>query len=650
MKLARRGYRAWSALALSLACGGDAGPSAAARRDAPVGPMHPAVASHLDERVSIPVLILMRVQERPVDKSELAPGAEIGALANRAAEERLRVEREALRLFAASPAVSASPRAVSVNGAFVAATLPPDVVRGLAEDPSVAFIGLHPDTLAREAFSDSTSAAPELPVALGATGTDAVHRQGHRGAGVKVAVLELGGLIVPETCFDVEVQDPNVLSDPVANAHASRTLALVRNRWTPGGDCSGAWTGYAPEAHTLLANGCVGSGKAWDVVCQYSWAQERGANVVSMSGSGPLSEAMEYGLPSTTDLYFDYWALRFPFPSFFVAAGNASAMVAAGRGQNFLNVGDILHDGNADPCDDKVVGQSSFDNPPGSDHELPRLAAPGTSHTVLGDKHYGTSAATPVVASIAAVLMGQQNHLRWWGEGVRAILLASANYQGADGADWNPGEPPDGSDGTGQVNAMLASQIAAVLETGDTPRPRAHAVGKLVAADFDEAAGSGSRVLSRRWRVRVESGDRVRVALAWNARTGFDPSGALAGATPDNLDLLVQDPNGAVMGSSRSLDGSYEFVEFGPSPPGDYSIVIEASPALDAGFWSYFGLAWTTHDLTCSSAPAAPGGSALAPQLRLDCGLLARPASSSSPRRDEWPSLSSPLAGCGRSL
>ena len=131
------------------------------------------------------------------------------------------------------------------------------------------------------------------------------------------------------------------------------------------------------------------------------------------------------------------------------SAGNqaSSEAFASGKGYNFFGVANVLNDGDCNRCNDVISPSSSWKNPtsPHSDREVPEIAAPGSRHALLGSSFGGTSCATPVAASIAAVLMSHNPSLKIWPEAIRAILLATANYQLADGANWS--KSLDGKDG-----------------------------------------------------------------------------------------------------------------------------------------------------------------------------------------------------------
>ena len=221
------------------------------------------------------------------------------------------------------------------------------------------------------------------------------------------------------------------------------------------------------------------------------------------------------GALNSRDVFFDYWVKRWPYPSVFTSAGNeADDAFSSGKGFNFMGVGNVVNEDDGDRCDDVIATSSSWKNPtsPHNDHEVPAVAAPGSRHALLGSSFGGTSCATPVTASIAALSMSRNGRLKIWPEGIRAILLATANYQDADDNDYS--RTRDGRDGTGMINSLYAMWTAGRRESGGTPQFRAHDYGLARTNDFRRG------YFARSWRISVPTTQsRVRVALAWNSRT-----------------------------------------------------------------------------------------------------------------------------------
>jgi hypothetical protein len=457
----------------------------------------------------------------------------------------------------------------------VRAQLPIRALRELSRHDRIAFIGLAGE---KEILDVDY---PTIPESLPTTRVDDVHASGFRGAGVRIAVLESGGLWRPAACFNIGATQ---VSGSAASDHMTKSIGIIGNRYEDGG-CRGPWQGYAPDATVLVANGS-------DYQDRYEWARERGVNVVTMSWHFPSEE--NDGDLHSRDVYFDYWVKRWPYPTVFTSAGNeADDAFASGKGYNFLGVGNVLNDGDGDRCNDEISSTSSWENPtsPHGDHEVPAIAAPGSRHELLGSSFGGTSCATPVSAAIAALLMNRNASLRIWPEAIRAILLATANYQRADDADYS--KYADGKDGTGMVNAYYGMLAAGSRESGTTPRFRAHDYGLMTADDFERG------MFEKEWRVQTFTArSRIRVALAWNSRVLAIFGWPLASVLDADLDLWVYDPDGYLVATSTSWDNSWEFVEFTPRKTGAYTIRVRGYTVPD-DFSSWYGVAWTTHYDLC---------------------------------------------------
>ena len=203
-----------------------------------------------------------------------------------------------------------------------------------------------------------------------------------------------------------------------------------------------------------------------------------------------------------------------------------------------------------------------------------------------------SSCATPVAASIAALLMSVSSSLKIWPEAIRAILLATANYQDADGADWS--KYADGADGTGLINARYAQWTAEKREREPEAQYRAHDYGTMWASDFD------GLYFNKTWKAKaITTNSRIRVAFTWNSKTTSSDGEPTSSVLDADLDLKVYDPDGYLTAWSTTWDSNYEFVEFTPSKVGEYEIKIRGY-SVPSNFWSWYGIAWTAHYDLCT--------------------------------------------------
>ena len=170
---------------------------------------------------------------------------------------------------------------------------------------------------------------------------------------------------------------------------------------------------------------------------------------------------------SYDDIYKDWLALQWPYPTICQAAGNfwqgdpdniqpPSDEYVNHKGYNGLTVG------NHDDTATAMSGDSVFRNPSSAhgDRELPEIAANGTAVTTVGLTMSGTSMASPAAAGCAALIQNVDGTLKSWPEGCRAILLAGAKRNIAGNTWWQDVTANvDASDGTGAVDALEAVYI-----------------------------------------------------------------------------------------------------------------------------------------------------------------------------------------------
>lgn len=553
------------------------------------GAMSPAFARQLKQMPAgeLPVVIHLDVPVPDIDKTELAGEKALEEAARRSAVAEKQAAVEARKAFEELMGESNVARGAEVefDGPFVSARLPVAEIQRIARHPRVGFVALDDD----EDVLDFPTIAESLPT----TRSELVHNTGTDGSGVKIAILESGQTTKSLSCFNVAARQSTGGS---TNSHMTKSVAIMGNRYRVATQtCNGSWTGYAPGADIYLGN--KDSGNCANYRQRYQWAKSKGANVISMSWHCG-NEETDGGLHAR-DTYFDYWATRYPWPSIFTSAGNQSASnaYASGKGFNFFGVGNVANDGDGDRCNDAMTGSSTWKDPDSShsDREVPEIASPGSRHDLLDTDFGGTSAATPVTASIAGLLMDHNLSLRIWPEAIRAILLATANYQDSDGADFS--NSADGKDGTGLTNSLYAYYTAGRRETTSSPQYRAHDYGTMRESDFSNG------FFDKTWNVYTgTTNSRIRVALTWNsnvAKISLLFASFYFSTLDADLDLRILDPDGNPVAFSSSWDSNNEFVEFTPAKTGSYTIKVRGYNVPD-DFERYYGIAFTTHYDLCS--------------------------------------------------
>jgi hypothetical protein len=462
-------------------------------------------------------------------------------------------------------------RRVSKVAPVVFATLSPAQIDRLARDPSVAGLFLH-DPRGIEDLDDSIAIA----------NSDDVHALGIRGAGIQVAVWENG----PDSTADLAIAG-RFSTSPSTSDHSRHVHGIIRNTQ------AGSPRGHARSCRLFSAND-----KDLDAL---DWAvDDEECTVINQSfhrSDEPKDSTMSFD-----DIYKDWIALRWPFPTICQAAGNffegdaddidpPSDEYVNHKGFNSLAVA------NHNDAATAMSSSSVFRNPgsPHGDRELPEISANGTSVTTVGLTKSGTSMASPACAGIAALIQDTNATLEHWPEGCRAILLAGASRNVVDQTWWaDVVDDVDASDGSGAVNALESHHIAGQRKARNAAASRrGWDIGSLRSADFD---GSGLSTFS--YQVRVPTGvfgpRHVKVALAWTSKVStfslFGFTIPLSSKLTVDLDLKVFDASGAQVGYSGSWDNSYEIAEFTGRPGQTYTIRIRRWSGTDA---VWYGIAWT---------------------------------------------------------
>lgn len=445
-------------------------------------------------------------------------------------------------------------------------------VQSVAKQPEVVGVFLH-----------ETEGIEDLANSIAIANSDDVHALGFKGSGVKVAVWEDG----PDVTTKLSIAASYKTSGFATSDHARHTHGIVKNieKRKP--------HGHAPSCSLHSANSKDLDALRWA-------AKDKGCTVISQSfhrSSEPGSSSMSYD-----DIYKDWLALQWPYPTVCQAAGNywqgdpdniqpPSDEYVNHKGYNGLTVG------NHDDTSSAMSGDSVFRNPSSThgDRELPEIAANGTSVTTVDLTKSGTSMASPAAAGCAALIQNVDGTLKSWPEGCRAVLLAGAK-RNIDGNTWwqDVVASTDASDGTGAVDALEGVAIAKQRRSRNAAATmRGWDVGTLRSSDI----GSSKRTTSSYF-VKLSSGifspRHVKVALAWDSKiTTFSIFGIellLGSNLTVDLDLQIFDSHGTQVGYSGSWDNSYEIAEFRGKPGETYTIKIRRWSGTD-DVW--YGIAWT---------------------------------------------------------
>lgn len=404
--------------------------------------------------------------------------------------------------------------------------------------------------------------------------TDAVHRRGIDGAGVKVLINDVDAVATTNPFLPPIVTG---LAGTVA-AHATAVAGIVASRQSPN-------KGAAPGLAQLYSYGAAGDTSAQQA---WAWGMAQGICFGNCSWWNGLKGQIQF-----LDRYFDYIIRNFAV-MLFKSAGNQGTsdgkITTPGCGYNMLASGNANDQNTLDWNGDAMSSSSSWVNPI-EGHDKPEITACGTTITTtttaspwIGAQGSGTSYASPVSCGTAALLAQTNVALQAQPEVLRALLMAGAfhNVEGAAALSDR--------DGTGHVDAA-ASQSA-------TARGQFHAA-TLTPASF---AGGVYSV-----QVPLVANDETRLCATWLSLANSAYSTDVL-----QMDLDMQVWFGTTLvATSASISNPFEIVQFVPPATGTYTIRMQNQRFL--GSSEPFALAWVTRrnaatDEVVVTGNATPGG------------------------------------------
>ncbi|MFY9555706.1 MAG: S8 family serine peptidase [Blastocatellia bacterium] len=443
------------------------------------------------------------------------------------------------------------------------AELDRQTIRRLADAPEVSMIFLY-EKEGIEDLGDSIAIAQ----------SDDAHALGYTGSGVKVAVYESG----PDDTTNLRIT-ARYRNDPATSQHSRHTHGIIKNRERANPH------GHAPNCRLHSAND-----KDLDAI---RWAaQDKGCTVISQSFHRESEQTS--GDLSFDDVYKDWLALHWPYPTICEAAGNGvDTEFVNHKGYNRLTVA------NHNDAANGMAGDTVFRNPDTDhgDRELPEIAANGMGVRAVGLTLSGTSMAAPAVAGATACVQEVNGTLKSWPEGCRAIQLAAAKLNPDGGTWWNDlTGGADGVDGAGALNTLSAVRIAEQRKgRNNRPAPRGWDVGTLRSSDIGRNNETDFSYNISVPRTQFFYHTTVKVALAWDSDviewSIFGFTLPIASVLTLDLDLKIYDSAGSLVGYSGSFDNSYEIAEFRGWPGETYTIKIRRWSGSD-DVW--YGVAWNT--------------------------------------------------------
>jgi hypothetical protein len=526
---------------------------------APLGP---------DDLVDVAIWLAVETRDLPDTYTQRREAA-VGAWVNEVRENRMRASVHALAAGLASftgTVLRADLSASQIGIPSVFAQVPKRHLTAVGKLPGVNLV--------------MPGSPDEEPVPLQSinyfdTNVAGVHHYlGYTGNGVTVAVYEgyrpdsywnLPG-IVPGECEAAGGAAHCHCPGGGTDAHSRLVTGMIRTSVTPfGGIASGASTIFANISHSQP---CTTHGLD-TFASALNWATSEGASVINLS-TGGLGEILE--------MFWDYKAATWPFPTMVAAGGNREDLPVGNRIRNGLVVG---------ASTDNLLNYSihtrhgvqwrqftNWMNPDGWG-ELPHLLAPGTGLATAGADPgeialgFNTSIAAPQVAAAAACMqdlnptLTRRPHVTISG----LMVGADINADAAQGGVWplSLTDEIDDRDGTGQMN-MYYSGWALLEEMKPTDPP--------------SIAGHGSSIMfssihppyychQHLWNVHVPAGHTLRAhsifPSAPNCEGSFvgTPSnpGCLGNPFPETA-LLLADDLLNIVAASFVLEQNWQFLSW----------------------------------------------------------------------------------------
>ncbi|MBX3127547.1 MAG: S8 family serine peptidase [Polyangiaceae bacterium] len=434
---------------------------------------------------------------------------------------------------------------------------------------------------------------------------------GLNGTGVTIANLEGGSpdswanLVPTGSCTTNKCACVNGKTGP----HSRTTQGVMRNAVT-------TWRGSASDATVLAANFDEAVGCSFTAAV--NWAVGKGANVFSRSGRCDCVSDWPH-LPTCTNpgRLLDYVATVSPYPLVACASGNALPVSQGGDGEgsdedskaavyNGIGVTGAEPDTASRAALTRYVpGQTQNRVGGANGWELPGIAAPARNLDTAGmnpgqvDQVSATSAATPVVAGIAASMMELNPAVKVRPEVLIPGLMVSADENVDDdlGGVWpmNLHDGRDDHDGAGVVNAVGAYWVlrpAAKMNGGNTAVPYGHDFGGVTSAGLPQGQWYGEI-----WNASVPAGATLRVGLMLMAKATCGSPATQTNCNPQTHPFawLAFTRNGSSVSGSANAYNNIQFAGYKNTSGATETIQIKFMVLDWNGITSptYWGIAWT---------------------------------------------------------
>ncbi len=401
-------------------------------------------------------------------------------------------------------------------------------------------------------------------IARQVVGADQVENSGYTGAGIRVGLTEVGGLIFNPHPYLSATQMS--CWGQYLHPHGTYVAGIIQSSHP-------TIRGAAPGTSILYGGGSTSA----QLQCASTQQANRGARTFNLSWG-----SYSYLINGDSN-YYDYM-VRDRYRTVVAASGNSGGGTPANpsNAYNIISVGAFDDHDTVYKSDDTMASFSSYRNPNSAhgDRTKPEVAAPGvdinsTIHAnpwvgVYGSAD-GTSYAAPWVTGISALMMQRNWVLSFWPESVKAIMMATAwhNIEGAARLS--------NRDGAGGVEGNRAVDVAARIN------------GSWGGTYYN----CGSAYIRTLTSFRVNTCERTRVAIAWDTNPTYGRYYGSNSQPSADLDLIIRrgSPFGPIVAASWSWDNTYEIVDFTATTTALYYVQVIKYRCSSSPNW--LGWAWS---------------------------------------------------------
>jgi subtilase family protein len=335
--------------------------------------------------------------------------------------------------------------------------------------------------------------------------------------------------------------------------------------------------GVAPNAQMIISENSQTFANA-DLVRANEWGRGNGADPTNMS----WGETCPSGAQNFMGNYVDFATANL-FQTFTISSGNTNGCASndqmvsePGSAWTAITVGATFDGNDGFWNNDGIAGFERFINPtfaPGM--QKPEVVAVGQDQCLTNDTttdcgNAGTSFSAPQVAGEVTDMLARRPGQNVWPETNKAAVLASAYH-------------PIGTFDQSTLGEVVMNNADLTYRSGRFIN-ECHNPGctRLLPADFPGG--------NRDHPVALTAGQRVKVAIAWDAQSGGGGGSDVLGA---DIDLSVLSPTNVFICGSFSVQNAWESCEFTAPVTGTYTFREHLFSNIAGWVGTFMGMAWS---------------------------------------------------------